>query len=242
MGSFKIEFDAQFSDPDKVAVALRKIKHIKQTKSVAEYFAELRPLVNTLGWNDAAILHTFHEGLKDDVKDVLVTLERNRIDTPDKLAGEAIRIDERLEERRKDKRSTQSFQPPSRRPQLHLLPALSMSRLPKPWYLHLLLWTCRQHVDALLIQERERRRQLGLCFYCGQKGHGTRDCPKKPKTRFGAATEQVSVDAVANRVVELLAQATSSHAPKSNNPFLRKSSTNAKVPEEGKKEDFPESS
>ena len=32
----------------------------------------------------------------------------------------------------------------------------------------------------LTLQEKERRRTLGLCFYCGLKGHNTFTCPFKP--------------------------------------------------------------
>ena len=32
-------------------------------------------------------------------------------------------------------------------------------------------------------EERRRRRSLGLCLYCGKKGHFLRDCTAKPKRK-----------------------------------------------------------
>ncbi|KAF4510676.1 hypothetical protein G6O67_002551 [Ophiocordyceps sinensis] len=70
--------------------------------SASSYAASFRQITSKLEWDNDAMIAVFYEGLKDDVKD-----EISKQDRPDTLAefiAQAVRIDDRLFERRQQKK------------------------------------------------------------------------------------------------------------------------------------------
>ena len=101
---FKKKLEATFGDIDATRTAERRLRRLKQTGSASVYAAEFQQIISHLDWDEDAYIAIFEDGLKDDVKDELVRIERpselsNMIET-------AVRIDNRLYERYLQRRET----------------------------------------------------------------------------------------------------------------------------------------
>ncbi|CED82430.1 Zinc finger, CCHC-type [Phaffia rhodozyma] len=154
------------------------------TRSVYEYYVEFISLVAFTGWNDDWLISQFYSGLKPRIKDRIDFLKRP--DTLEELRNLATQIDERFYEREKKLKGegTQSTIPhrpfllddekppwitPADRPAVHADPPdgsimIDIDNLSSPR-------------GPLTAQERDRRRELNLCLYCGQPGHIRINCP-----------------------------------------------------------------
>lgn len=187
MTSFKAFSDsltAMYGNPDKQATAERQISECRQLNSAAAYAADFRRLQAIISWNDAALRHQFYSGLKDNVKDKLA--ESERPDNLDELITLAIRIDNRLHERKLEKyvRSNTSA---STKPSLHTTPSAPPPPTTPAWKPSALatqpmeLDSSRSRFRKLTEEEKKRRRAQNLCLYCGKSGHSTNDCPSIPK-------------------------------------------------------------
>nr|XP_036587337.1 reverse transcriptase domain protein [Colletotrichum truncatum]KAF6798068.1 reverse transcriptase domain protein [Colletotrichum truncatum] len=90
-----------FQDPDEKRQAERDLAQLKQTKSAKDYSANFRQLSVQLDLTEETKIFIFYQGLKDEVKDEII-----KIDRPDdflQYAELAIKIDNRLFERRKER-------------------------------------------------------------------------------------------------------------------------------------------
>ncbi|KAF6789399.1 reverse transcriptase domain protein [Colletotrichum musicola] len=90
-----------FQDPDQKRQAERDLSALRQTKSATHYAAEFRRIGAQLDLTEESRIFMFYQGLKDEVKDKLVKLDR-----PDdflQYTELAIKIDNRLYERRKER-------------------------------------------------------------------------------------------------------------------------------------------
>ncbi|KAI5104624.1 nephrocystin-4-like, partial [Silurus meridionalis] len=146
-------------------------------RSVAEFAAEFRTQATDSGWDHIALYDTFLQGLSSAVKDELAA--RDPPQDLDSLISLATRIDRRMKERRRERgypaqtfnRSplTASGSPPrvsgSGTRSFSPLQAMEIGR------------------HHLTPAEKEKRRSLGLCLYCGGKGHMAASCPVKGKAR-----------------------------------------------------------
>ena len=63
------------------------------------YATEFRQLVNDVAWNETALLEQFHWGLRDDVKDLPLTLPDPN--TLNEAISNATRCDNRIQERKR---------------------------------------------------------------------------------------------------------------------------------------------
>lgn len=89
------------------------IKLRQHQRSVADYAIEFRTMAADSGWNSAALFDAFVSGLSDSLQDQLAPL-----DLPadlDSVISMAIRIDNRLTERRRNKSKDAVDPPPQRR-------------------------------------------------------------------------------------------------------------------------------
>jgi len=68
------DFQAHFSDPDLASTTLCKIEALHQTGSCMSYASKYRELLIYVDFSEATKIHKFYEGLKDDVKDIIVTV------------------------------------------------------------------------------------------------------------------------------------------------------------------------
>ena len=147
-------------------------------RRVADYAIEFRTLAADSGWNSASLFDAFLHGLSASIKDVLIPL-----DLPsdlDSLIALAIRTDNRLVERERD-RSRPAAIPPGQRgqttPFLGVPPqrfgaAAPPSAVEEPMQLG------RARLSP---EERQRRLREGRCIYCGEPGHFLVSCPVKDR-------------------------------------------------------------
>ena len=158
--------------------ASRMLMQIKQhNRPVTDYAIEFRTLAADSGWNDPALIDAFMNGLTDSIKDQLAPLE---LPTDlDIIISMATRIDNRLQERRRERlRTSAPFPRTAWTPQLqpHLSPGRpALTKVPEePMQLG------RAKVTP---EERQRRKHEGCCFYCGQPDHQWSSCPAKGQAR-----------------------------------------------------------
>ena len=68
------DFQAHFGDPDLASTTLRKIEALHQMGSCASYASKFQELLIYVDFLESTKIHKFYEGLKDDVKDIIVTV------------------------------------------------------------------------------------------------------------------------------------------------------------------------
>jgi hypothetical protein len=77
MAQFEALFTTAFGDIDREKLSKTKIQSLCQRiRFVAIYAAEFQQLICNLEWNDKAFINRFLYGLKDDVKDLLITMPK----------------------------------------------------------------------------------------------------------------------------------------------------------------------
>lgn len=161
------------------------------SESVSTYSIDFRILAAESGWGEAALQTVFSRGLNEELKDELAA--RDETSSLEELISLAIRLDNRLRERRRERTGKQRFplpfsQPKSPRPAGQSappnprlepfpyrdpLPSASSSLSPEePMQLGRM---------RLSPAERERRFLQKLCIYCGQAGHIRANCSVLPK-------------------------------------------------------------
>lgn len=144
-------------------------------RTVADYSIDFRTRASRSSWNSSALCEAFLHGLADYIKDELVSH-----DTPITLDGVidlAIRIDLRIQARRREKRQggAQRSLPPRSRggaTAANSTPLHYQAEDPEPMQLGR---------TSLAPEERERRRKSNLCLYCGAAGHYISGCPAKAR-------------------------------------------------------------
>ncbi|KAK7916542.1 hypothetical protein WMY93_012303 [Mugilogobius chulae] len=167
--AFTNEMRKLFDHPLKGKEAAKRLLALNQgSASVAQYAIDFRILANESGWDDTALQSVFLRGLTDNVKDELAA----RDDTAglDELISLAIRLDNRLRERRRERVSRQplsrghyatSPSPASSSVPISLPPVPSSYSKPPDAEEPMQLGRAR-----LTQAERQRRQKSGLCIYC----------------------------------------------------------------------------
>ena len=182
------EFEANFGETDRIRTAATKLHALNQgNRPAATYASEFRQISSVLEWNDAALMDQFHEGLRGDVKDMMIGFP----DPQDlnELITLAIRCDNCLFEHHQERRA--EFTPSTGVP-LSILPS-RVSGGVEPMQLDAVRF--RQ----LSAAEKERRRTNHLCLYCGLSGHIVRNCPNK----FRIASTSTSLNQTPTNVTSL---------------------------------------
>lgn len=175
--AFTAEFRSSFGEVNEQLHTETKLLRLRQGRdSAAEYGAMFRRLSSSTGYNDAALMGMFREGLSEDLKDEIATRELPE-DLPSYMT-KVIELDNRIRDRQNrrrypDTRSSHFFRP------RYTLP-LNQKRESdvQPMDLDSARVT---RFAPLTAEEKDRRRRLGLCLYCGGEGHTAYYCVKKGK-------------------------------------------------------------
>ncbi|KAJ5495610.1 hypothetical protein N7539_000726 [Penicillium diatomitis] len=99
---FKKKLEQTFGDIDAARTAERRLNRLRQTGSASVYAAEFQQIISHLDFDDDTYIWLFERGLKEDVKDELI-----RVDRPDelhKIIELAVKFDNRLYKRKLQRR------------------------------------------------------------------------------------------------------------------------------------------
>jgi hypothetical protein len=107
--AFMVKFEAMFGDSDKARTLTNKLRRLQQgTRSAIVYASEFKQLACDINWGEVALIDQFRCGLRDDVQDLLLTLADPS--SFSETITQAIRCDNRLFERRQEKKVTSNAQ------------------------------------------------------------------------------------------------------------------------------------
>lgn len=172
--AFMEEFSTTFGDVDKARMADSKIRELQQgSRPASIYASEFRQLSCDVDWeSDMALVRQFYWGLRDDVKDLLLTMPD--VSTLAEAISQAVKCDNRLFERRQNKRLGPQIRVPLSSP-----PSTTLALPSNPINNYDPMQIDSIRYRTLTQDEKDRRRREGLCLYCGEEGHLARDCKKK---------------------------------------------------------------
>lgn len=173
---FVTELKRVFDHPIQGKEAGQRLFSLRQgSSSVSQYSVNFRIVATESRWDEAALRGAFFHGLNEDLKDELAA--RDESADLETLISLAIRIDNRLRERRRERASRASF---SSGPPQFVPPKVGPERYksPSPPIIEEPMQLGRLRLDAA---ERQRRRQSRLCFYCGSSTHFRNQCNQAPK-------------------------------------------------------------
>lgn len=187
--NFSEEMKRVFDHPVKGREAVSQLLELRQgSQPVAQFAVNFRILAVESGWNDSALQAIFLKGLSGEIKDELAV--RDETTSLNELIELAIRLDNRVRERRRERSVRPKLPPfpPSPRniiaaplptpPPSTMSEALSRAPVPAPLEEPMQLGRAR-----LAPAERQRRLRDRLCMYCAQEGHFRAQCPEVPKDR-----------------------------------------------------------
>jgi hypothetical protein len=180
---FENAIKENFENPDEDRDYERQLLSLHQSGSTRDYAAKFRLLASHLEWDDEPLQVQFYKGLKDGVKDELI--KEDRPNTLSTYMERAIRIDNRLYERRMEQRNKGWVG--VKRPNGNNKKRTNMYGDP-------------MELDAAVVKKNQETRE---CFNCRKKGHIAKHCrqPKKPhqpvptpkKAQLNAAQRQEEV-------------------------------------------------
>ena len=156
-------FDHNTTDQE---AAVRLVNLIQGKKSVAEYSIAFRSIASATGWADPPLITTFIRSLSESVKDALAMIDIPK--TLDAVVQIAIRIDNRVREREKEKGANKGSQF-AMKPQFSKtlsLPLPPTDSDPEP-----------MQVDGAVRRKTNYKGRL-ICYHCREPGHVKPACPK----------------------------------------------------------------
>lgn len=190
--SFSTEMLRVFDHPLQGREVSNRLFSLRQgSEPVSTYSIDFRILAAESGWDEKALQGAFLRGLREELKDELAA--RDETSSLEELISLAIRLDNRLSERRRERVDRQSSPTPFSRPRVSRRPAPSAPLHPpsEPPSSSVSSSTASSPLSTeepmqlgrlrLTPTERQRRLHLRLCIYCGQAGHVLAHCPALPK-------------------------------------------------------------
>jgi hypothetical protein len=195
--AFQEAFLSSLGDPDRERTLTRDLQTLVQTGSAAAYTTEFFRLSAFLGWNDQALQAQYYSGLKPEVKDALALSDKT-LKTVQDLANFAIRIDNRLFERRQENRRNPTPMRHTPTPPIGPRTPITFPSGPTP----MVLDANRPRFQPLSPEERQYRMRHGLCLYCGQKGHVAIACPNHRSQQRPRATQPLQAASTSTTIDE----------------------------------------
>jgi len=195
---FRNEFQAHFGNPNVATSAKYKINALSQTGSVASYAARYFELLVHVDWSEQTKIDTFYRKLKPAVKDIIsYTPVDKRPKTFKKYVDFCIDIDNRVHEREvehhheaKPSNSSKSSNPshhthnssaPVHSHSSPAFPSSSSTALPAGEPMEIDATKTGKPRGPLTPEERQHRKDLKLCLYCGGPNHDAKSCPNMPE-------------------------------------------------------------
>ncbi|KAG2190784.1 hypothetical protein INT47_000266 [Mucor saturninus] len=207
------ELNMAFGEADAVGNAERKLDTMRQGRqTIATMAGEFRRVAANVSWNESALCAAFYRALNEELKDELARAPRPG--TLNELIEACMRIDNRIQERRLERARTNrtygnSYNTANMFRANHHQPTINPATRP-----HQYTGPTPMEIDAtrmaprgpLTPEEKDRRRNLGLCLYCGQPGHMARQCPVKSTPMSVHATTEQGKDQVQVHHADLVNQ------------------------------------
>ena len=173
-----------FGDAQANIVAEAQIHKLTQgTSSASDYSNKFIDLADNLDWNDAALISAFRRGLNSRIQDLINISDKEEPKDFNSFKDLAVSYDQKLFAQSINNKYTTSnntTRPHQITPRLPPVPSITLNRPapPAPAQSTATPMDLSQakHISA---EERERRQTLGLCGYCGKKGHWRRDCKER---------------------------------------------------------------
>uniref|UniRef100_A0A3P9MKA3 CCHC-type domain-containing protein n=1 Tax=Oryzias latipes TaxID=8090 RepID=A0A3P9MKA3_ORYLA len=168
LGEFRLVFD----QPRKQEEATRRrLLNLRQrNRSVSDHVIDFRILAVEAGWTDPALRDIFYQSLNEAIKDHLCTQPETH--SFEELVAAALRSDIRIKERQHERPHTvrKTFPADVSRPPMPVIPPQYVPHKTQEEPMQI------GH-SRLTAEERHKRREEGLCFYCGKQGHQVSHCP-----------------------------------------------------------------
>jgi len=182
---FLRKFNLSYADPDARATAERKLKLLDQkNKSVAAYAAEYQSYCYELDDTPARVAQNFYSGLKKEIKDRVA--DHGKPHTLEDMIALAVTFENRLAERdfeKKEEEAIEKLRESRKREAAQKTKPPISGRLPNQANLRTSQIAAASPTPTsfkrgkLTVEERQYRFDNGLCIYCGQRGHFTKDHP-----------------------------------------------------------------
>ena len=187
-----------YGDPDEKGTARRKLKSLRQVGPASSYFAEFQQYISILGWKDQdPIVDRAIDGLKPYLKDEVARTglqPRSLTDLISFIVPLDNRLYERDQERRRetkdpnprDTKATTSSGTTKVVAPIQVSPNVGQPRRGTSTNGDRPVRTATNSSPQrgpLSDTERQRRRDQGLCLYCGNPGHQAYNCPNAPPNR-----------------------------------------------------------
>jgi hypothetical protein len=176
-------FNAAFSDIDRKTEVAKQLTEIKQgTRGAATLVSEFHRLAVESKWPDSVLIQLFYNALNSNLKDEICRFDRP--DNIDEFYKLAVRLDNRLTERKNERKGDQERVPykpaPRKDPNAMIIGTTQFKAK-----------TVEDNSDTdshnskrtLSKEERQYRKDNNLCAYCGSDEHALNDCAKRRSTR-----------------------------------------------------------
>jgi hypothetical protein len=199
--NFFLHLDRAFGDPDRRGTAQTKLRALRQkNQPFATYYAEFSRLAVDTGYNDVAKKAELLTGLSQELRTLLVNQDYELLSFED-----TVTLCQRLDVRQRIFQSQQSsnvlprarnaaasyvqsrfFTAPvpntTPRQALATAPEVSAATSASDGTVPMDLSAGRPR-GRITEEEKQRRRDAGLCLYCAGEGHLARNCPNRPQAR-----------------------------------------------------------
>ena len=164
--------EAIYGDQTQIDEVNYKLQRLRQSGSMVDYIATFRSLSSRVQWNEPALVARFKDGLSDEVK-LLLAAQWHSLKTikATQAAATTAYLNSQAHNRFRGRFQHKQVTPMARKS--HMSTPQAPSSGPAPMDLDSI------KTRRLTPDEKQRRRDQGLCLYCGEGNHFAQSCPKK---------------------------------------------------------------